>query len=163
MNENDVRALLQEVCDPEIPILTIEDIGILRDVQYSDNSFHIVITPTYSGCPAMYHIKDRIRETLKGANINNFEIITKLSPAWTTDWMSDEAKLKLKNSGIAPPSKQNDDSFDLTNLFKKSKEIDCPYCNSNNTKLLNEFGSTACKSLHYCNNCSQAFEHFKCH
>lgn len=167
MNELEIRNLLSQVTDPEIPVLSIEDIGILRDISLIDNKFNIVITPTYSGCPAMYHIQDRIKEVLTEKSINNFEIITKLSPAWTTDWMTEEAKQKLKDSGIAPPKRSkisgNFNLSDVFNIIKINEEIQCPFCDSNETKVLNEFGSTACKSLHYCNSCLQAFDYFKCH
>jgi len=167
MNELEIRNLLSQVTDPEIPVLSIEDIGILRDIKMQDDKFSIVITPTYSGCPAMYHIEDRIKEVLSENNINNFEIITKLSPAWTTDWMTEEAKQKLKESGIAPPKRSkisgNFNLSDVFNIIKLDDEIQCPFCDSTNTKVLNEFGSTACKSLHYCNSCLQAFDYFKCH
>ncbi|HRP02781.1 MAG TPA: phenylacetate-CoA oxygenase subunit PaaJ [Candidatus Kapabacteria bacterium] len=167
MNTTTIRKLLLEVCDPEIPILTIEDIGILRDVSFQDNTYKITITPTYSGCPAMYHIRDRIKEVLDYHHIDKYEVITQISPAWTTEWMSEEAKLKLKESGIAPPQGANEnDNFDVNDLLKvlkSPKAIQCPFCDSIDTKLINKFGSTACKSLHYCNHCLQAFEHFKCH
>ncbi len=167
MNEIDIRIILQEVCDPEIPVLSIEDIGILRDIKYDGENFRIVITPTYSGCPAMYHIEDRIKEVMIASEVNNFEIVTQLSPAWTTDWMTNVAQQKLKESGIAPPKRSkvsgNFNLSDVFNIIKLVEEIQCPFCDSNDTKVLNEFGSTACKSLHFCNSCLQAFDQFKCH
>jgi len=160
-----IKEILSNVTDPEIPALSIEDIGILREVIINQNEVEIVITPTYSGCPAMYFIENQVRETLTKAGILNFKINTILSPAWTTDWMSETAKMKLKESGIAPPI-SNSKQFDQSNIFNIIKilnDIECPFCNSRDTKVLNEFGSTACKSLHFCNECLQAFDHFKCH
>lgn len=158
--------ILNEVHDPEIPILSIKDIGILRDIKYENELFQIIITPTYSGCPAMYHIEDRIKEELLKNNISNYIIKTQLTPPWTTDWMTKETKLKLKQSGIAPPqSLSNNNNFEFTDLLNiiDIKPIQCPFCDSTNTKVINEFGSTACKSLHYCNNCLHGFDYFKCH
>jgi ring-1,2-phenylacetyl-CoA epoxidase subunit PaaD len=165
MNIENIRNILSNVTDPEIPVLSIEDIGILRDIRYNNEILEIVITPTYSGCPAMYQIEDQIKKVLNENDIINFKIITQLSPAWTTDWMTDIARRKLKESGIAPP-KRSTVNVKFSNLFdiiSLPKDIECPFCNSTNTRLINEFGSTACKSLHFCNNCKQGFDYFKCH
>ncbi|MEP5612508.1 MAG: 1,2-phenylacetyl-CoA epoxidase subunit PaaD [Cyclobacteriaceae bacterium] len=143
--------LLEEVTDPEIPVISIRDLGILRDVKVENEAVEVVITPTYSGCPAMYEIEKGINNTLKKNGIANFKITTVLSPAWTTEWMSEEGKQKLKAYGIAPPNPTNE------------ADIECPNCNSHNTTLLSQFGSTACKSLFKCEDCLEPFDYFKCH
>ncbi len=146
--------LLEEVSDPEVPVLTILDLGIVRDVKEVDDVFEIIITPTYSGCPAMDAISIDIKMKLLEHGYKNFKVTFTLSPAWTTDWMTEKGKEKLHNYGIAPPKKMN--SLDETNLT-------CPQCNSTNTKLLSQFGSTACKALYQCNDCKEPFDYFKCH
>lgn len=161
ITEEYILHLLEKVCDPEIPALSIADMGILRSVRLEDERVIVTITPTYSGCPAMYEIRRRIVEELKEYSIDNVRIETILSPAWTTDWMTPEAKEKLKQSGIAPPGKTKDFSFD--NILSNKSNIECPYCNSENTELRAEFSATSCKSLFYCSDCDQPFEHFKCH
>jgi ring-1,2-phenylacetyl-CoA epoxidase subunit PaaD len=158
----DVRKILKEVKDPEVPVLDIEELGVLREVSFDDDKILITITPTYSGCPAMNAIEQEITLKLKEHGIENFSIKTIFSPAWTTDWMNDEAKQKLKDYGIAPPAQTTNQQ--LKSIIEgKSKPVECPFCNSTNTKITSAFGSTACKALHYCNNCHQPFEEFKCH
>lgn len=155
--------ILEEVYDPEIPVLTILDLGIVRDV-ISENSFStlsgwkIIITPTYSGCPAMDVIAMNIRMTLIKNGFNNIRIIHQLSPAWTTDWMTEEGKEKLKSYGIAPPISKTFDSE-----YLKSLPVPCPLCHAKKTKLISQFGSTACKALYQCENCGEPFDYFKCH
>lgn len=163
--EQKVLDILQEVKDPEIPAVSVIEMGMVREVAVNDGNVKVVITPTYSGCPAMIWINDEIRKQLKLHGIGDILIETRLSPAWTTDWMSEETKRKLKESGIAPPQNKTYDlaSSDLFNIIKVPTAIICPFCDSENTKIISEFGSTACKSLHYCNNCLQGFDHFKCH
>lgn len=161
-NKDEIWDLLSEVKDPEIPVLSIIDLGILREVTIIENKVVVRITPTYSGCPAMKAIEDDIEKTLRVNGIQNFEVIKDFSDTWTTDWMSDEAKKKLKDYGIAPPGKtEKDDNF-LKSLKGSSRVIPCPYCDSSNTELQSEFGSTACKSQYYCHDCDEPFEHFKC-
>jgi ring-1,2-phenylacetyl-CoA epoxidase subunit PaaD len=149
-----VFALLEEVCDPEIPVLSILDLGIVRDVQISDDEIDIIITPTYSGCPAMDAISMDIRFKLIENGYKKIKITSVLTPIWTTDWMTEAGKQKLKAYGIAPPkfSKEEQDSMP-----------ECPQCKSANTKLLSQFGSTACKALYQCNDCKEPFDYFKCH
>lgn len=154
--------MLKQVKDPEVPVLDIAELGVLRDVSFSDGNFLITITPTYSGCPAMNVIEQEIKNILTINNIKNFTVKTILSPAWSTDWMSEIAKQKLKDYGIAPPLQTSEQHL-RTILERKSVAVNCPFCNSINTKLTSAFGSTACKALHYCNNCHQPFEEFKCH
>ena len=160
-----VKELLQSVVDPEIPVMTIADMGILREVNVLDaeqlppsGGWEVVITPTYSGCPAMDMIAAQIRMVLFEKGIRNFKIKTVLSPAWTTDWMTDAAKDKLRRYGIAPPvGKSMDDAL------LESTVVTCPHCGSNNTKLVSAFSSTACKAFYTCNDCLEPFDHFKCH
>ncbi len=146
-----ILELLQNVTDPEIPVISVIDLGIVRDVIIDEDSLEVVITPTYSGCPAMLEIEKEINNALKKKGINEFKITTVLSPAWTTEWMSEEGKRKLKEYGIAPPNPTN------------PEDIECPQCSSKNTQLISEFGSTACKSLFKCNDCLEPFDYFKCH
>ena len=157
-----IRQLLSAVTDPEVPALTIEDLGILRDVQLLDDVLEITITPTFTGCPAMKVIEDDIREVLHQAEIFNFKIHTVLAPAWTTDWMSEEGKRKLQAYGIAPPAVSTEQHLKAM-LSGKKETVACPFCKSTNTHLTSAFGSTACKALHYCDSCQQPFEEFKCH
>jgi ring-1,2-phenylacetyl-CoA epoxidase subunit PaaD len=153
--------VLEKVTDPEVPVLTILDLGIVRYAGFSDDGLiTIKITPTYSGCPAMDVIQFEINAVLETAGFHNVTIETILSPAWTTDWMTDEGKEKLKNYGIAPPSEKTSDVSFITG---SSKVINCPHCGSSNTEMISLFGSTACKSLYKCNDCQEPFDYFKCH
>jgi ring-1,2-phenylacetyl-CoA epoxidase subunit PaaD len=146
--------LLEEVCDPEIPVLSILDLGIVRDVKLNDDEVEIIITPTYSGCPAMDAISMDIRFKLIEHGYKKIKITSVLTPVWTTDWMTEAGKEKLKAYGIAPPKFSKNLSDDLP---------ECPQCKSANTKLLSQFGSTACKALYQCNDCKEPFDYFKCH
>ena len=137
--------LLKTIPDPEIPAVSIVDLGIVRNVEFDDDQFNITITPTYSGCPAFSFMKEEIIRHLETEGITNYQIDTALAPPWTTDWMSDEVKSKLKEAGIAPPS----------------QEVACPRCDSQNVQVISEFGSTACKALYKCNDCIEIFHHFK--
>ncbi len=153
--------LLSQVMDPELPVLSIVDLGILREVNYDDEELEIVITPTYSGCPAMDVISMDIRMLLLQNGITGFKITTTLSPAWTTDWMTETAKEKLRAYGIAPPTPRQ--SVCESELFQREEAIACPQCNSYHTRLISQFGSTACKALYCCNDCHEPFDYFKCH
>jgi len=161
-NKDDIWDLLSEVKDPEIPVLSIIELGIAREVTVDGNKVTVRITPTYSGCPAMNAIENEIKKTLRVNGIQNFEVVKDFSETWTTDWMPDEAKKKLKDYGIAPPGKTDKDDDFLENIKGSSRVIPCPYCDSTNTELQSEFGSTACKSQYYCHDCDEPFEHFKC-
>lgn len=152
---------LQEVTDPEIPVLNIVEMGIARDVVIESDKVTVKITPTYSGCPAMAAIEKEIKQKLKEKGLENFEVKKDFSETWTTDWMTEEAKTKLKDYGIAPPDKTGDED-DFLKSLKSTKIIPCPYCESLDTELQSEFGSTACKAQYYCHNCNEPFEHFKC-
>ena len=150
-------AALETVTDPEIPVLTIADLGVLRDVSVHGDVVDVTITPTYSGCPAMNMIMLDIETALARANINA-RVHTRLSPAWTTDWLSDAAHRKLAAFGIAPPAH----AASRRALFGEERPV-CPRCRSGDTELISEFGSTACKSLHRCRACREPFDAFKCH
>ncbi len=153
--------LLQEVCDPEVPVLSILDLGIVRDIKIRGDEVEVVITPTYSGCPAMDAISFDIRLKLIEHGYKNVKITSVLSPAWTTDWMSEAGKAKLKAYGIAPP--HSTQIVCDTKLFAEPEAIQCPLCNSYHTKLISRFGSTACKALYQCQACKEPFDYFKCH
>ncbi len=153
--KENILSILQEVCDPEIPVLTIGDMGIIRDINVTGDQIEVIITPTYSGCPAMDAISMDIRLKLVEHGFKNVKITSVLSPAWTTDWMTDEGKRKLKEYGIAPPMVRTGDDSD--------PEVECPQCHSTHTKILSQFGSTACKALYQCEDCKEPFDYFKCH
>lgn len=160
LDKDAVRALLEDVRDPEIPILTIADLGVLRDVSVGDDgSVTVVITPTYSGCPAMQTIADDIRAALARARCTQVRIETRLAPAWTTDWLSAAARAKLLEVGIAPPLEPTSDKRVLGG---HPQGVACPRCRSHDTELVSEFGSTACKALYRCRSCLEPFDYFKC-
>ena len=150
--------LLREVKDPEVPVLSIIDLGIVRDVQVSGGDIKIIITPTYSGCPAMDTIQMDIRLKLIEKGFRQVSIEQRLSPAWTTDWMSEEGKRKLKEFGIAPPNPKQ--QFCREEMFRQ-EAVQCPRCDSFHTELISQFGSTACKAMYRCLACREPFEHFK--
>lgn len=159
ISEQTIWRLLEEVSDPEIPVLNVVEMGIVRNVQVENGSVEVTITPTYSGCPAMRTIEEDIEEVLKEKSIENFKVKTVLSPAWTTDWMTDEAREKLTKEGIAPPQKG---SSDKALLMGKLRDVKCPRCGSHHTSMISQFGSTACKSLYKCEDCLEPFDYFKC-
>ena len=146
------------VVDPEIPVLTIADLGVLRDVVLDGDHVEVAITPTYSGCPAMNMIALEIEVALERAGFRGSKVRTVLSPAWTTDWMSEEGRRKLRAYGIAPPQA----SSSRRALFGE-QSVACPQCGSDKTELLSEFGSTSCKALWRCKACREPFDYFKCH
>lgn len=147
-------AFLEQIKDPEVPVLSIIDLGIVRDIKWNDDELEIIITSTYTGCPAMDMIAADIRSQLTTLGFKKIKITQSLSPPWTTDWMSDAGKRKLQEYGIAPPDKR----------FSIPKDgVECPLCHSQNTKLVSEFGSTACKALYQCKDCREPFDYFKCH
>lgn len=153
--------ILESIPDPEVPVLSIIDLGIVRDVKINNGEAEIFITPTYSGCPAMDMIKMNIRMVLLENDFQNIKITSILSPAWTTDWMTENGKQKLKAFGIAPPTIKQQVCH--TELFHDGEAIQCPRCNSYHTKLISQFGSTACKALYVCEDCKEPFDYFKCH
>ncbi|HMK03504.1 MAG TPA: 1,2-phenylacetyl-CoA epoxidase subunit PaaD [Ferruginibacter sp.] len=159
-SKQEVWKILGQVTDPEVPVLTVTDLGIIRDVKINDDEIEVIITPTYTGCPAMDMIAANIRIALLMNGFKKVKITSVLSPAWTTDWMSETGKEKLKAYGIAPPAALN--RIEKL-LFEEESKIICPQCNSVNTKLISQFGSTACKALYQCNDCKEPFDYFKCH
>jgi ring-1,2-phenylacetyl-CoA epoxidase subunit PaaD len=168
--EQKILELLKEVHDPEVPVLSVIDLGIIRKVEIIRDAGKpplgglgvcIYITPTYSGCPAMDVISMNIRITLSTLGFKNIKITQSLSPAWTTDWMSEEGKQKLKEYGIAPPNPRQQVCNDK--LFAADEAVQCPQCESWHTHRLSEFGSTACKALYQCDDCKEPFDYFKCH
>jgi ring-1,2-phenylacetyl-CoA epoxidase subunit PaaD len=160
--EQDIWQILQEVKDPEVPVLSVIDLGIVRKVKLDSEShqLEVIITPTYSGCPAMDVIAMDIRLKLMEKGIKDVVVRQQLSPAWTTDWMSSEGKEKLKAFGIAPPNPKQ--QFCTTDMFRQ-EAVQCPRCNSFHTELISQFGSTACKAMYRCLACKEAFDYFKCH
>ena len=160
VSEQEIWQLLQEVKDPEVPVLSVIDLGIIRSVQIDGDKINITITPTYSGCPAMDVISMDIRLKLIEKGYRNVSIVQSLSPAWTTDWMSEEGKKKLKEYGIAPPNPKQ--QFCKEEMFVE-EAVQCPRCHSHHTQLISQFASTACKSMYRCLDCKEAFDYFKCH
>lgn len=163
--EQKIWSLLEEVKDPEVPVLSVIDLGIIRNLEVSTNDngqarVVITITPTYSGCPAMDVISMDIRLKLIEKGYRDVSIRQQLSPAWTTEWMSEDGKEKLKAFGIAPPNPIQ--QFCSTDMFRQ-EAVQCPRCNSFHTELVSQFGSTACKAMYRCLDCHEAFDYFKCH
>lgn len=161
IDRNHIIEILKGVSDPEIPVLTIEDLGILRDVTVDENDkITVHITPTYTGCPAMDMIRVNVIAALQEHGIHNVEVIQSLHPIWTTDWISEDGKRKLEEYGIAPPvEKTTDRSF----INGEKKTVPCPQCKSTNTEMVSLFGSTACKAFYKCLDCLEPFDYFKCH
>ena len=159
--EEKILSILETVTDPEVPVLNVIDLGIVRDViLHNEDQVEVIITPTYSGCPAMDVITLNIRMALLTRGFKKVKVTQALSPAWTTDWMSEEGKQKLKDFGIAPPTPKQ--QVCDQKLFA-DEVIQCPHCNSWHTHRVSEFGSTACKALYVCDECKEPFDYFKCH
>lgn len=152
---------LHEVPDPEIPVISIVDLGIVRDVSFQGEACVVTITPTYSGCPAMREIEQDVITVLRDRGLANVRVRLTLSPAWTTDWMSDRGKEALKDYGIAPPMER---AVDVSGIMRRQDPaVPCPQCCSANTRLISRFGSTACKALYRCQACGEPFDYFKAH
>ncbi|KAF7956357.1 phenylacetate-CoA oxygenase subunit PaaJ [Cupriavidus sp. UYMU48A] len=154
---------LGQVPDPEIPVISVVDLGIVRDVAWVDETCVITITPTYSGCPAMTVIRDDIERVLAAQGVDRVNVQTRLAPAWTTDWMSPRGKASLSGYGIAPPAQQ---VIDISSIGRKASPalvVACPHCGSRHTRLVSQFGSTACKALYRCGDCKEPFDYFKAH
>ena len=149
---------LDAVADPEVPVVSIVDLGMVRNVRWTeedgDSTLIVTITPTYSGCPATAVIKEDIKRALQQRGLSRVQIETRLSPAWTTDWMTDRGRNRLLEYGIAPPEPREQGS---------GKPVPCPRCGSADTRLVSQFGSTPCKAFYICNSCLEPFDHFKCH
>ena len=156
-----VLAILDTVMDPEVPVLSVRELGIVREVEIDAlGSVTVVVTPTYSGCPAIQVIEQDIVAALRAAGIQDAQIRTVYSPPWTSDWIPDAAHAKLKSYGIAPPAPATS-SAELVQLLRAPRTPHCPYCDSRDTEVRSEFGSTACKSICWCRSCGQPFEEFK--
>lgn len=151
-------SVLKDVMDPEVPVVSVMDLGIVRDVGWTDGHLYVVVTPTYSGCPATEYIETSIREALQEAGFAHPHITQRLDPAWTTDWITDQGRNRLKAYGIAPPV----GSSNKRTLLSGITQVECPNCGSDDTEQLSEFGSTACKSLYRCKSCLEPFDYFKC-
>jgi ring-1,2-phenylacetyl-CoA epoxidase subunit PaaD len=158
VTEKEIWAFLEEVSDPEIPVLTVVDLGVVRSVKLDGEKCHVVITPTYSGCPAMKMIEEQIIEKLNEKGIEEVTVELVLSPAWTTDWITQSGRDKLREYGIAPPENEVDKSV----LFAEPTIVPCPKCGSRDTRMISQFGSTACKAHYQCNECLEPFDYFKC-
>jgi ring-1,2-phenylacetyl-CoA epoxidase subunit PaaD len=157
---DELFAILDEVMDPEVPVLSVRELGIVRDVEVDgDGAITVTVTPTYSGCPAIRVIEQDIVAALAQAGHPAARVRTTHAPAWTTDWIAPEAKAKLKAYGIAPPGHAEDGG--LVQLLRRRAAVQCPYCDSYETELRSEFGSTACKAVCWCRQCRQPFEQFK--
>jgi len=162
VSADQVYAWLQEVPDPEIPVLSVVDLGVVRDVSWEGGACVVVITPTYSGCPAMREITQDIQQTLARHGIAEVRVQTRLAPAWTTDWMSEKGREALKGYGIAAPAER---AIDISGISRRAAApaIACPRCGSSDTRLVSNFGSTSCKALYRCVSCREPFDYFKTH
>lgn len=153
-----IRAAIADVPDPEIPVITLADLGIIRDIRLRDNGqYEVLLTPTYTGCPATLVIETSVRIALDKAGFSDVSIRSVLSPPWTTDWISDAGREKLHAYGIAPPARG-----DGRGTIKDEGPAACPQCGSTNTTEISRFGSTPCKALWRCNDCAEPFDRFKC-
>lgn len=159
LSPDEVYGVLNTVMDPEVPVISVVELGIVRDVAIQNDAVTITITPTYSGCPAMREIEADIRTALLAHGVHDVSVKLVLSPAWTTDWIGPEAREKLRAYGIAPPGRAEPQG--LITLTRARVAVQCPFCGSNDTRLQSEFGSTACKAIHVCNSCRQPFDEFK--
>lgn len=162
ISADQVYAWLQEVPDPEIPVLSVVDLGVVREVSWDGDACVVVITPTYSGCPAMREITQDICQTLERHGVSEVRVETRLAPAWTTDWMSEKGREALKGYGIAAPAER---AIDISGISRRSAApaIACPRCGSRDTRLVSNFGSTSCKALYRCVSCREPFDYFKTH
>jgi ring-1,2-phenylacetyl-CoA epoxidase subunit PaaD len=162
ISADQVYAWLQEVPDPEIPVLSVVDLGVVREVTWDGDTCVVVITPTYSGCPAMREITQDIQQTLARHGIDEVRVDTRLAPAWTTDWMSEKGREALKGYGIAAPAER---AIDISGISRRAAApaIACPRCGSRDTRMVSNFGSTSCKALYRCVSCREPFDYFKTH
>jgi len=162
VSTDQVYAWLQEVSDPEIPVLSVVDLGVVREVSWDGDACVVVITPTYSGCPAMREITQDIERTLADRGIARVRVETRLAPAWTTDWMTERGRAALKGYGIAAPAER---AIDISGISRRAAGpvVECPHCGSRDTRLVSHFGSTSCKALYRCVACREPFDYFKTH
>lgn len=156
---DEVWRILNGIPDPEIPVISIVELGVVRDLTIDGKGIKVLITPTYTGCPATNVFEQDITTALTNIGFENIEIKHQYTPAWTTDWLNEESREKLRKYGIAPPNGQTSDK---NFLLGKDPKVTCPQCKSKNTKMISQFGSTACKSLYQCNDCLETFDYFKC-
>ncbi len=147
---------LNTISDPEIPVVSLVELGIARDVQLDGDTVIVTITPTFAGCPAMHHMREEIFAKLRAIGVEKIEVRTSLNPPWTSEWLSEEVRAKINQFGIAPPPHHTGDIE-----IKLTEVVTCPYCGSKDTMLDNLFGPTLCQSLHYCRSCRQSFQRFK--
>lgn len=159
----DLFEILNEVKDPEIPTISVVELGVVREAELDGDKVNVVITPTYSGCPALDVMKNDIISKLNENGFNDVDLNVRLNPAWTTDWMDANAKQKLLDSKIAPPIGNAGEVNDFLKVIDTGPAVPCTYCESKNTKLVNQFGTTACKALYQCLDCGQPFDYFKPH
>jgi len=159
LSPDEVYGILDTVMDPEVPVISVVELGIVRDVAIQNEAVTITITPTYSGCPAMREIEADIRTALLERGVRDVHVKLVLSPAWTTDWIGPGAREKLRAYGIAPPGRAEPQG--LITLTRARVSVPCPFCGSSDTRLQSEFGSTACKAIHVCHSCRQPFDEFK--
>ena len=152
---------LRDVLDPEVPVLSVVDLGIVRDVRVSGDQVDVDITPTYSGCPAMQVIEHDIVAALEAAGVPRVRVHTVYQPAWSTDWISADARERLRAYGIAPPSRSAPNESEFVTLHRRTVTVACPRCGSRDTVLQSEFGATACKAMWVCRACKEPFEEFK--
>jgi len=157
-----IRHWLEDVPDPEVPAVSVMDLGIVRDVQWDGDELVVAITPTYSGCPATSVIAFEIEAALRAKGIDRLRIERRLSPPWTTDWISEEGRQRLEAYGIAPPAERAGGPSPFDRLLRKDLTIACPRCQSKNTDRVSEFGSTPCKAQYRCRDCLEPFDYFKC-
>jgi len=168
VSRDTVRAWLGEVMDPEVPVVSVVDLGLIRNVEWLGDSLVVTVTPTYSGCPATEVIAQSIRDALHARGVEQVQVRTQLAPAWTTDWMSAKGRDALRAYGIASPvlrtaALDGTQAIDISALLPQRVIVPCPQCNSRKTRLLSQFGSTACKALYQCNDCLEPFDYFKAH
>ncbi|MCA0376743.1 MAG: phenylacetate-CoA oxygenase subunit PaaJ [Gemmatimonadetes bacterium] len=159
LTQDEVWAVLETVPDPEVPVISVVELGVVRDVVVQGDGVTVTMTPTYSGCPAMREMEEDIRTALAAKGVAQVTVHTVLSPAWTTDWIGPAAREKLRAYGIAPPGKA--EAGGLVTLTRARPPVPCPFCGSSDTRLESEFGSTACKAIRFCRACQQPFEEFK--
>lgn len=157
-----ISAWLEDVADPEIPVISVVDLGIVRGVRWEEDDLVVTLTPTYSGCPALRVIEEEIRLCLRRHGIDALRLETRLAPAWTTDWLSERGRQALQACDIVPPAQQ---AIDVSGIARRRARpvVVCPRCGSRNTALVSQFGSTACKALYKCNECLEPFDYFKSH
>ncbi|MDR9468619.1 1,2-phenylacetyl-CoA epoxidase subunit PaaD [Marinospirillum sp.] len=158
LSEAQLWDLLEEVKDPEVPVVSVVELGIVRRLQWEGDELRVEVTPTYSGCPATELIEQMIEQALQQAGVRKLQVVSVLTPAWTTDWITETGREKLRAYGIAPPQ----GSASKMSLLGHAEQIVCPHCGSEHTRQISEFGSTACKALYQCQECQEPFDYFKC-